>query len=261
MATTYLQLVNDINARVNEVQLTSANFATASGHYQVAKQAINDAIRRIVQQQFEWPFFHVEYDETLVEGQIRYDYQTNCKSVDFDSFRIQRNATFGNQSQYLRRISYEEYLRYKVDDEYNTSNTSIRGLPKFVFETLDQNFGVWPAPDNAYTLTYEYFKYPTDLSAYNDTMELPDSFRHVVVDMAMYFIYQFRSDYENADRVLNLALENIKDLRTIFINRYDRVVDTRIVKGYGIVNTLRVSSLVTSSIAPVITGLPTIGVS
>lgn len=240
MATTYLQLVNDCNARVNEVQLTSSNFATASGHYQVVKQAVNDAIRRIAQQQFEWPFFHVEYDETLVAGTNRYAYQANAKSVDFDSFRIRRSAVIGNDSRYLQRISYEEYLRSKVDDEYNTS-TSIRDLPTHVFETQDQNYGIWPVPDEAYTLTYEYFKYPTDLVAHDDTMEFPDAFRHVVVDMAMYFVYQFRSDYENADRVLQLALENIKDLRTIFINRYNHVSDTRIIRDYKYPVTLRTS--------------------
>ncbi len=241
MATTYLQLVNDCNARVNEVQLTSSNFATATGHYQVVKQAVNDAIRRIAQQQFEWPFFHVEYDETLVAGTVRYAFQADAKSVDFDSFRVQRDATFGNDTQYLKRISYEEYLKAKVDDEYNTSDTGIRDLPRYVFEDQQQQYGVWPAPDEAYTLTYEYFKYPTDLSAHGDTMEFPDAFRHVIVDMAMFFLYQFRSDYENADRVLNLALENMKDLRTIFINRYNHVSDTRVNQNYKYPTTLRVS--------------------
>ena len=240
MATTYLQLVNDCNARVNEVQLTASNFASAVGHYQVVKQAINDAIRRIAQQQFEWPFFHVQYDETLVAGTNRYAFQSDAKSVDFDSFRIQRDGSLGNESRFLHRISYEEFLRYKVDDEYNSS-TGIRNLPTHVFEDQTQQYGVWPVPDKAYTLTYEYFKYPTDLSAHGDTMEFPDSFRHVIVDLAMYFLYQFRSDYENADRVLQLSNENIKDLRTIFINRYNSVLDTRILTGYRYRQTLRVS--------------------
>lgn len=240
MATTYLQLVNDCNARVNEVQLTSSNFASATGHYQVVKQAVNDAIRRIAQQVFEWPFFHVGYDETLVSGTVRYAFQSNAKSVDFDSFRIQRDNSLGNDSRYLKRISYEQYLRYKVDAEYNSSDEGIRDIPMFVFEDQQQQFGVWPAPDKAYTLTYEYWKYPTDLAAHGDTMEFPDSFRHIIVDMAMFFVYQFRSDYENADRCLALVNESVKDLRTIYVNRYSHVYDLRVAPRTNLNNTLGV---------------------
>ncbi len=228
MATTYLQLVNDCNARTNEAQLTSSNFASAAGSYQVVKQAVNDAIRRTGQEVFEWPFFHVDYDETLVAGTIRYAYQTDTKTVDFDSFRVQRDATIGNVSQYLQKIDYEEYLERQVDDEYNTSDTGIRRLPQYVFQCPNQEYGVWPAPDAAYTLSYEYYKYPTDLSAHGDTMEYPDGFRQIIADLAMYFVYQFRSDYENADRVKELAKEGLKNMRSIYVNRYDHIRDDRV---------------------------------
>jgi hypothetical protein len=33
MATTFLQLVNQVNRRLNEVELTSTNFASATGFY------------------------------------------------------------------------------------------------------------------------------------------------------------------------------------------------------------------------------------
>lgn len=228
MSTTYLQLVNDCNARVNEVPLTSANFATATGHYSVAKQAVNDSIRRLGQEAFEWPFFHTTKDKTLVAGDVRVAYETDCKTVDFDSFRIQRDATFGNDTKYLQKINYEEYLKFMGDAEYNTSDTGIRSIPRYVFQDQARQFGIYPPPDNAYTLTYEYFKYPTELTLYSSTMEFPDDFRHVVVDYAMYDLYLFRSDYEAADRVLTRARAGLKTLRTIHVNRYDHVYDTRV---------------------------------
>jgi len=227
MATTYLQLVNDINARVNEVQLTSSNFASSNGHYQVAKQSINDAIRRISVQAFEWPFFHVTYSETLVAGQVRYPYQSNCKTVDYDSFRVTNDGTLATDTTYLKQITYEDYLKFHSDNEYNSS-TGIRKQPTSVFEAQDQEYGLIDVTDKAYVVDYEYFKYPTDLSAHDDTMEFPDAFRHLIVDMAMFFLYQFRSDYENADRVMGLALEGVKDMRTIYVNRYEYVSDTRV---------------------------------
>ena len=47
MATTFLTLVNDINKRLNEVELTSSNFASATGFYAHAKDAVNSGIRYI----------------------------------------------------------------------------------------------------------------------------------------------------------------------------------------------------------------------
>jgi hypothetical protein len=38
MAYDYLGLVNDVNRRLNEVELTSSNFATATGEYSMIKR-------------------------------------------------------------------------------------------------------------------------------------------------------------------------------------------------------------------------------
>ena len=49
MSTTYLALTNDLLRRINEVQLTTANFATAKNVQAIAKDAINNSIREILQ--------------------------------------------------------------------------------------------------------------------------------------------------------------------------------------------------------------------
>ena len=41
MAYNFLGLVNQINRRLNEVELTSSNFASATGFYAQAKDSIN----------------------------------------------------------------------------------------------------------------------------------------------------------------------------------------------------------------------------
>ena len=47
MAYDYLDLVNEINRRLNEVELTSVNFLSAKGFYQTAKDAVNSSIRPV----------------------------------------------------------------------------------------------------------------------------------------------------------------------------------------------------------------------
>ncbi|PHS02790.1 MAG: hypothetical protein COA78_20315 [Blastopirellula sp.] len=229
MAYNYLDIVNVVNRRVNETELTSSNFSSASGYYSAVKDAVNASIRYINQREFEWPFNNTTYDETLVAGTIRYAFQSDAKSVDFDTFRIQRNDTFGNETRPLIRMDYEEYVQKNlIDDEYNTSDTGIRKLPTHVFETPDQEYGVWPAPDAAYTLSYEYYQLPTDLSAHSDIPSIPESFRFIIADGAMYYVYFFRGDEALADRIKVKFDEGIDAMRTIYINRYNSIRDTRV---------------------------------
>lgn len=224
---TFLSLVNRVNRRVNEVELSSSNFASANGFYSTAKDAVNDAIWRINQHQFHWPFNHSEQDVTLVAGQVRYPFESDAKHVDFDSFRVQRDSVFGNSTQHLTRVDYEEYLKRAVDSEYNTLDTSIRRLPYWVFQTQDQNFGVYPPPDNAYVLTYEYFKLPTELVAFGDTPTIPSQFDHIITNGAMEYVYDFRGDNEVAARYSQKFEDGINEMRTIYINRQTSMKDTR----------------------------------
>lgn len=228
MSYNFIELVNDVNRRVNEVPLTSLNFSSATGFYGTAKDSVNAAIRFLNQSTYEWPFNHVEQQTTLTPGTIRYAYPADVKTVDFDSFRIKRNPTFNNQTSRLQQITYEEYLDRHVDDEYNTSDTSIRSLPRYVFRTPDQNFGVHPAPNNAYELVYEYYRLPVDLVNATDVPSVPEQFRYVLVDGAMYYVYLFRGNTQDATLQLQKFQEGIKDMRSIYINRYEYVRDTRV---------------------------------
>ena len=60
MAYNYLNLVNDLSRRVNETELASGDFPTATGYYNTAKDAINSSIRLLNQEAFQWPFNYLE---------------------------------------------------------------------------------------------------------------------------------------------------------------------------------------------------------
>lgn len=241
MAYNYLGLVNDINERAGEVSLTSSNFTSAVGHYKLAKQAVNASIRYINQDTFMWPWNHTEQTDTLVAGQVRYAYQSDAKYVDDNSFRIKRDATIGNETRHLTIINYEEYLHKYSDAEYNTTDTGIRTMPRYVFITPDREYGVYPAPDEAYLLVYEYYSIPSDLSAYDDVPSIPEQFRYTIGDGADYYLAFFNGDYEKADRIWNKFNENIKDMRSIYVNRYEYLSDTRLPEYKRTQSFLRVS--------------------
>jgi hypothetical protein len=227
MAYDFLGLVNDVNTRLNEVQLTSSNFSTASGFYQQGKDAVNSAVRYINQSQYEWPFNHVEQEEDLSAGTTRYSLPSDCKTVDMDSFRIKRNATLGNDTIKLSVLSYEEYLDNYVDQEYNTS-TGIRGVPQYVFQTPNFEYGVTPVPKEDYEIVYEYFRFPVDMISATDVPIIPERFRHVIIDGAMYYAYLFRSNSQDAVIMRDKFEDGIKQMRSMLVNRTEYVRSTAV---------------------------------
>lgn len=227
MAYNFLGLVNDVNRKLNEVELTSSNFDTAAGFYSAAKDSVNSAIRFINQSAYEWPFNHVEAEDTLSAGDVRYALPSDVKTVDFDSFRIKRNNTLGNETRKLKLISYEDYLDNYVDAEYST-DTSIRGVPSYVFRTPSQQYGVYPPPSAAFEVVYEYYRLPVDLLKYTDVPSLPEQFRSVIVDGAMHYAYFFRGNTQDATLHFQKFETGIKNMRSICINRYDYLRDTRV---------------------------------
>jgi len=240
MAYDFLGLVNDVNRRLNEVELTSTNFSSAVGFYSTAKEAVNSAIRQVNFEQFEWPFNHVMEEEVLTAGITRYAFPSDAKTVDMDVFRIKASTSLNNETSRLTILSYEEYLDKFIDQEYNPVSSNI-GLPRFVFRTPDMQYGLVPAPDKAYTVVYEYYRINSDLLNATDVPTIPEQFRSIITDGAMYYAYLFRGNTQDATLTLDKFKKGIEQMRTIYINRTDYVRTTAINRSRSYGNYLRVS--------------------
>ena len=95
----YLQLTNAVLAELNEVQLTSSNFASSSGIQTTAKDIINKALRDVYSSELEWPWLHSDKTQVTYAGQKEYSLPTDFRSVDFESFylvptELVTNSTF-----------------------------------------------------------------------------------------------------------------------------------------------------------------------
>ena len=224
MAYDYLGLVNDVNRRLNEVELTSANFAGATGYYSFAKDSVNQAIRHIQQEEFEWPWNHVEETEVLTAGVARYSMPYDCKTVNMNTFRIKRNSALNVETFKLKVLSYEEYLDKYADSEYNSSNT----VPTHVVRTPSRELIFYPKPDKAYEVVYEYYRNSYDLELHDDVPSLPEQYRYIIIDGAMYNVYQFRGDMQAAQLAFDKFEQGIKQLRSLHINRTEYLRDTRV---------------------------------
>jgi len=226
MAYNYLSLSNEVCRRLNETELTSSNFASASGFYAQIKDSINSAIRDINQKHFNWPFNHNTDDIVLTAGELRYPLPENAKYTDFDTVRLARDtAVVIGSAKHLTQMSYDEYVDRYIDQEYETDTTK-GSAPEHIVRSQDGDIIVVPMPDKAYTIEYEFFMFPADLETYDDVPTIPFRFKHVVVDGAMYHAYMFRDNLESASLSLRKFEEGMKHMRTLLVNEnvYARAV-------------------------------------
>jgi hypothetical protein len=165
MAYNYITLVNEVQRRLNEVELTTATFDTARGFHALSKDAINSSVRHINQEEFEWPWNHVEASEVLLADEARYSYPYDAKTINMNTFRIKRDASLNVETIKLKILSYEEYLDKYADMEYNSNLSST---PRYVVRTPSRELMFIPTPDKAYEVIYEYFTSSYDLQKHDD---------------------------------------------------------------------------------------------
>ena len=91
MATTFIDLTNKVLRRLNEVELTSSDFSSASGVQALAKDSVRDAIAKVNQAEFEWPFKSAEHTQVMAVGQEEYTWPTFFKVAEWNSFQIQKD--------------------------------------------------------------------------------------------------------------------------------------------------------------------------
>ena len=324
MATTYLVLSNRILRELNEVEMTSTTFSSSRGIQTAVKDFINKSIHDIYNEGAELPLLHTTTTQALTTGDGEYDFPSDMRRVDFESFflkptelitngeftsnitswttgdgspsytssgngrlnlndaaayqsistvknktyRIQVRVLSPNSSSsalivrvgtsaggtqnlnttigvtnfgegnildttftataktsyvyveassvqldvdYIRvsrsditpskltYISYDTYLQTnKPADDVNQS--SAYGKPVKIVRKPDySSFILSPIPgEGEYTVSYDYYKTHTDLSAHGDNMGLPDRFSSIIVDRSKYYVYMLRSDPEHA---------------------------------------------------------------
>lgn len=221
----YGDLVNDVLADFNEVVLTEANFASTSiGFYQVVKNSVNNALRKIYEQEQEWPFNHDTWTEIMVSLQTDYIFPQDTSKIDWNSFKLMRDDTLPIAANKLRYLEYSDYLTHwwPQDAQDDTGNS-----PLYVVPGKDLTWYVSPPPDKAYTIEYDYWKQPLDCVNYDDIPTVPDRYRYVVKDGAKIDCYAFRQNVQEAQNYEGKFQAGIKTMRTQLMNTYLYMQDTR----------------------------------
>jgi hypothetical protein len=217
---TYVTLVNELLRRMNEVTLDIAGdgFDSVRNVQALAKDAVNSSIRLILQDGQEWPFLKTTFTQTLTIGTRQYSFPADYSSTDWDTFYLKKLSSENNSPMPLSVISYEQYIQNVRSSDDTGDQVNGDGPPAIAYQTLGTAFGVSPIPDAAYEIEYVYWRFPSDLTAFNDVSIIPDRFKHVVIDGAMMFMMRFRSNEQSAAMHQNNFEDGIKTMRRVLID-------------------------------------------
>ena len=242
MATTYLDLTNEVLRELNEIPLTAANFANATGLQKFVKDTVNKSIFDIANEEPQLPFFSAGVSGSTdpfygnvtvptVAGQRFYTLKsgsssitTDYASIDWDDFYVTTINVDGESAPYvskgLRFLTLDDWKRYYRDSENaDDADTQNHGEPQFVIKSPDsRKFGLSPIPDKVYNVHFYAFVRPTALSAYDDTMVLPEQYSNIVTARMRYYVWQFKESPQQAAFAMDDYKKGMKSMKSNLMN-------------------------------------------
>ena len=242
MATTYLDLTNEILRELNEIPLTSANFGAAVGFQKFVKDAVNKAIFDIANEEPQLPFFatapsggtdpfYGNVTVATVAGQRWYTLKadsssitTDYSSIDWDDFYITTINVSGETSPYVSKglnfLTLADWRRYYRDNENaDDADSQNHGEPIHVIRSADnRKFGLSPIPDKVYNVHFYAFNRPTALSAHGDTIILPEQYSNVITARVRYYVWQFKESPQQAAFAMDDYKKAMRNMKSNLLN-------------------------------------------
>ena len=242
MATTYLDITNEVLRELNEIPLTSANFASAVGLQQFVKDAVNKSIFDIANAEPQLPFlavgesgatdpFYGNVTVATVEGTRWYELKASSSnvandyaSIDWDDFYVTTINVSGESAPYvskgLKFMTLADWKRYYRDSENeDDANSQNYGEPQFIIKSPDnRKFGLSPIPDKVYNIHFYAFDRPTKLDAYGDTVVFPEQYVNVITARVRYYVWQFKESPQQASFALDDYKKELRQMKSNLMN-------------------------------------------
>jgi hypothetical protein len=242
MATTFLNITNDVLRELNEIELTSATFASAKGIQNFVKESINKSLNDIANEEPQLPFFAVaasggtdpfygNVTVASVAGTRWYTLKagssiitTDYSSIDWDDFYLTTINVSGESAPYVSKglsfLTLEDWTRYYRNSENSDDADSQNyGEPQYVIRSPDhRKFGLSPIPDKVYNVHFYAYSAPTALSAYSDEIVLPDQYANVITARTRYYVWQFKESPQQAAFALDDYKKGMRQMKSNLIN-------------------------------------------
>ena len=248
MATTYLELTNEVLRELNEIPLTSANFTSAVGLQQFVKDSINKSIFDIANEEPQLPFlavgesgatdpFYGNVTVASVAGTRWYELKASSSSlkddyasIDWDDFYLTTINVSGETAPFVSKglgfLSLADWKRYYRDSEnVDDADAQSYGEPSRVIKSPDgRKFGLSPIPDKVYNIHFYAFDKPTKLSAHGDTVVFPEQYTNIITARTRYYIWQFKESPQQAAFAMDDYKKAMRTMKTNLINPTPRAM-------------------------------------
>tara|TARA_R100000995_G_scaffold80383_1_gene52159 strand:+ start:2595 stop:3362 length:768 start_codon:yes stop_codon:yes gene_type:complete len=242
MATTYLNLTNEVLREINEIQLTSGTFSGAIGIQAFVKEAINRSLFDIANEEPQLPFFaaaasggtdpfYGNVTVASVAGQRWYTLKsgsssitTDYSSIDWDDFYLTTINVSGESAPFVSRslhyLGLTDWRRHLRDSENaDDADTQAYGEPRYVLRSPDhRKFGLSPIPDKVYNVHFYAYSTPTALSSHSDAMVLPDQYGPVITAKTRYYVHQFKEQLQQAAFAMDDYKKGMRHMKNNLVN-------------------------------------------
>jgi len=201
MSSTYLTLCQRMKKEcgIEGSENAPTSVLNQTGMLKKVVQWIADADEYILSQWLDWGFMLEEFSESTVAGTKDITAPSDLGSWDTESF-------------YLNYTS-DEYVHLYVRDYFIWRNgdrlgTQTNDEPEYVIIKPDKSLILHPPPDAVYTLTADYYKIATRMSADASTSPIPSRFDRLIIAQAK--IYW--ATHEDAPEELQMAVAERDEL-------------------------------------------------
>ena len=248
MATTYLELTNEVLRELNEIPLTSTNFTSAVELQQFVKDSINKSIFDIANEEPQLPFlavgesggtdpFYGNVTVASVAGTRWYELKASSSSlkddyasIDWDDFYLTTINVSGESAPFVSKglgfLSLADWKRYYRDSEnVDDADAQSYGEPSRVIKSPDgRKFGLSPIPDKVYNIHFYAFDKPTKLSAHGDTVVFPEQYTNVITARARYYVWQFKESPQQAAFAMDDYKKAMRTMKSNLVNPTPRAM-------------------------------------
>ena len=129
---------------------------------------------------FDWRFLWMQDSLTLIPNQSRYlgnVFPADLRVFDTNRFKIED-------------VPVDYVIEYA---EYDNHEYPVPGIISRIIIMPDNGLLLDPAPNQAYELSYDYYRSPTPLVVNTDESDIPDQFQAAIIGRAMMFYANYES--------------------------------------------------------------------
>jgi hypothetical protein len=195
----YLELCQKFRAEVGIAGTGPSSVLNQTGMMSKIVNWIADADVAIQSKWTDWTFLWTQFTDDTIADTKDVSAPSDLGMWDTESFWIDYSTD-------PKQLEPMDYYEWRDVYPFNTDTDE----PTYYIIRPDKDLILYPTPDAVYTLTAEYWKTPTRMSANTDTSPIPVRFERIIIAQAKLYY----AEYENAPEILESAFREYNELMT-----------------------------------------------